>query len=133
MTRHIICNQARCKKCDTLIISHHDHDFKSCKCGSLSVDGGNSYTRRLFNNINDFEELTVYSEAPYEVIRQNLHRGSMGKHGNGPLTWVKLSDIDDDYLTSLIDYVGKFTTRTWQYEYYIKEKEFRECNYEISD
>jgi len=33
--------------CDDLIESKHTHDFKSCKCGSVYVDGGHEYLRRL--------------------------------------------------------------------------------------
>ena len=41
-------NRARCKKCGDVIESKHVHDFVTCKCGSISVDGGPSYKRRLF-------------------------------------------------------------------------------------
>jgi len=35
----------RCKKCDDIIESKYRHDFKSCKCGKISIDGGSSYLK----------------------------------------------------------------------------------------
>ena len=43
----IIQNEAQCRKCDDIIWSAHHHDFKSCKCGAISVDGGMAYIRRV--------------------------------------------------------------------------------------
>ena len=31
--------------CDDLIESRHVHDFVSCKCGAIFVDGGHEYLR----------------------------------------------------------------------------------------
>jgi len=47
--KQIIQNEAQCKKCDEIIWSAHVHDFKSCRCGAISVDGGMSYLRRCGN------------------------------------------------------------------------------------
>lgn len=51
----IIQNMAKCKKCGDEIFSKNKHDFVSCKCGSISVDGGMEYIRRVGNpeNIED--------------------------------------------------------------------------------
>ena len=38
-------NRARCKKCSDIIESKYRHDFVSCKCGAIFVDGGNDYWR----------------------------------------------------------------------------------------
>jgi hypothetical protein len=43
----IIVNQVRCKRCEDTPFSTHRHDFKSCKCGAVSVDGGQAYLRRV--------------------------------------------------------------------------------------
>lgn len=58
-------NAARCRKCGGYIESKYTHDFVTCPCGSISVDGGLSYLRRS----GDFEmwvELSEYQEI--EVI-----------------------------------------------------------------
>lgn len=35
----------KCLKCNDIIESVSVHDFKYCKCGGCSIDGGNQYTR----------------------------------------------------------------------------------------
>lgn len=35
----------KCLKCNDIIESLSVHDFKYCKCGACSIDGGNEYTR----------------------------------------------------------------------------------------
>ena len=39
-------NGAVCCNCKTFIQSKHRHDFKTCECGYISVDGGMSYAKR---------------------------------------------------------------------------------------
>ena len=43
----IISNSATCRKCKDFIFSRHVHDFVTCKCGAISVDGGQEYLRRV--------------------------------------------------------------------------------------
>ena len=38
-------NHAKCGKCGDIIVSTSVHDYKTCKCGNISVDGGNDYFR----------------------------------------------------------------------------------------
>lgn len=42
----IVKNAAECARCGDVIESKHRHDFVSCKCGAIFVDGGLSYLRR---------------------------------------------------------------------------------------
>lgn len=39
-------NAIRCIECRDEIESTHRHDFRSCRCGAVFVDGGKSYLRR---------------------------------------------------------------------------------------
>jgi hypothetical protein len=41
----IIRNAAQCAKCGDIIESKHRHDFVSCSCGAIFVDGGREYIR----------------------------------------------------------------------------------------
>lgn len=48
----------RCLKCNDVIESLYKHDYRKCKCGSSSIDGGKVYTRidgdlEKINIIND--------------------------------------------------------------------------------
>ena len=53
----IWANQAKCKKCDDIIRSKNRHDFVTCSCGSISVDGGSWYGRRV-GELDMIEELS---------------------------------------------------------------------------
>jgi hypothetical protein len=39
----------KCLLCEDVIQSQYRHDFVTCKCGNLSVDGGVSYLRIVTN------------------------------------------------------------------------------------
>jgi hypothetical protein len=54
----ILHNKAQCKKCGDIIESHYRHDFVSCKCGSIFVDGGLDYCRSGADNIENFIDLS---------------------------------------------------------------------------
>lgn len=42
-------NKIKCLFCGDIIESKSVHDFKSCSCGKVSVDGGKEYLRRCFD------------------------------------------------------------------------------------
>lgn len=46
-------NCAKCLVCGDVLISHSRHDFVTCSCGNLSVDGGYDYLKRsaIFPNL----------------------------------------------------------------------------------
>ena len=62
----IIQNAVICNKCDDFIFSKSRHDFVTCKCGAISVDGGQDYLRR----VGDLSAATDMSwELPEELYR----------------------------------------------------------------
>ena len=50
-------NAARCLVCDQVVESKHVHDFVTCPCGNLSVDGGLEYSRVLANDMKKVQDL----------------------------------------------------------------------------
>jgi tRNA(Ile2) C34 agmatinyltransferase TiaS len=57
--RKIITNKIKCNSCGEVIESKHRHDFVTCKCGAVSVDGGKDYLRRAFKKgPEDYEDLS---------------------------------------------------------------------------
>ena len=54
----IIHNKIRCKFCKDILESKYTHDYVTCSCGRVSVDGGNSYLKRSFRKEDDYEELS---------------------------------------------------------------------------
>lgn len=57
--KRIIVNKIKCKKCGDIIESTSVHDFKTCKCGAVSVDGGHDYLRRCAQSLDLIEDLSI--------------------------------------------------------------------------
>lgn len=53
----IIKNMGKCKKCGDIIESKSVHDFVTCSCGAVSVDGGKDYLKRC-GEFESFEEMS---------------------------------------------------------------------------
>jgi hypothetical protein len=47
-------NRAKCKLCNDILESKFGHDFVTCSCGSLSIDGGPNCKRVMYKNMNNF-------------------------------------------------------------------------------
>lgn len=58
----ILRNRIKCNKCGDIIESTSVHDFVTCSCGAVSVDGGRSYLKRSAMNPGDFHDLSVVIE-----------------------------------------------------------------------
>ena len=56
----ITTNKAKCLLCNDIIESRSHHDFVTCKCGNLSVDGGHEYLKRAGVDLDQYEELSDY-------------------------------------------------------------------------
>ena len=50
-------NAAQCALCEDIIESTYVHDFKSCSCGEIFVDGGLDYLRFGFRNVENLIRL----------------------------------------------------------------------------
>ena len=64
MREKIITNKIQCNFCKDIIESKSVHDFITCKCGRVSVDGGKDYLRRWFTESpeKDYTELSEYEQ-----------------------------------------------------------------------
>jgi hypothetical protein len=51
-------NKAKCLKCNTVVESKYRHDYVTCNCGNVSVDGGNDYLKRCVVDMKYFLELS---------------------------------------------------------------------------
>ena len=58
--KKLIINRAKCLLCNDIITSEHSHDYVTCQCGNLSIDGGNEYARRLYEQPNSYQDLSEY-------------------------------------------------------------------------
>lgn len=60
--RKVIRNAAKCLGCGVILESRHRHDFKSCDCGNVSIDGGHSYLRTVVSRPELMEDMSVVEE-----------------------------------------------------------------------
>jgi len=58
-------NRAKCKKCQSIIESFHLHDHVTCKCGEISVSGGN---QEYICSANDWGNFLRVDDLGNEVI-----------------------------------------------------------------
>ena len=69
----VIINKAQCLKCKEILESKDVHDYKTCSCGYLSVDGGLEYCKRNCQDFLAYKEMSVtereLNEKAYKIIR----------------------------------------------------------------
>ena len=116
--RKIALNTGYCNKCHETIISHHRHDFVTCRCGASSLDGGTEYVRY----IGSCSPTTVYTDDDFEIVRVSAERGTFDEEGRK--IWKKICDLTDDHLEAILDYGGP----AWHLELIRKEINYRKNN-----
>jgi hypothetical protein len=104
MEKQIILNRIQCKNCKDIITSRHVHDFVTCKCSNVSTDGGLEYQHISFKESckHDIKNLILYSDDPFEKIRESFEWGSYGKSGKEELHYIKLCNIEDDHINNIL-------------------------------
>lgn len=108
----------------TILVSRHVHDYVSYtdKNGQFyAVDGGLSYAKRAYDE-DDYEDISLYDDSPFWLIREHLAWGTYGKDGKQPLTWKPLKKLDTDHIQVLID---DGLGSDWFKEFLKKELEYR--------
>ena len=105
MQKHIVLNRIKTPD-GTILTSWDRHDYKVYKDANgheYMVDGGQSYLKRGAPKDAPYEELAVYDTDSFEVIREALHWGTMGKDGTKELHWVPMHKMQEDHLRTLVD------------------------------
>lgn len=68
--KRIIENSAKCLKCGDKIVSKHRHDYITCSCGNVSVDGGLDYCRRSFKEMDTWIDTSIWEDdAPKQTYK----------------------------------------------------------------
>lgn len=105
--KQLVYNSVTCQECNETIVSYDRHDYKLCSCpNEAMVDGGTAYLRYGAKNMRKIKIFAVYDDDDFELVRQYATRGSRGKDGDQPLSWIAIRDMDDDYLEAILDYGG---------------------------
>ncbi len=121
--KQLVYNSVTCLDCLETIVSYHRHDYKTCDCDNQAmVDGGTDYARYGAMNMKKIVHYAVYDDDDFEKVRQYATRGSRGKDGQKPLSYIAICDMDDDYLQSVLEYGGA----EWHLDLIRKEIKYRE-------
>lgn len=113
-------NRAKCKLCNSIIESFHRHDYVTCTCGEISVDGGRDYFRASakewtnFIRIDDFDKeipVKVAEDTPEKVADEIKQKPQTKKEVLDLLesTIKSLNELPSQAMTSPInhyDYVS---------------------------
>ena len=115
----------------TILTSYHRHDYVTYTDANgeeYILDGGNDYQRTSVNK-ESFKDLSIWSDAPYEIIRENFHRGGRGKNSDEPLKWVPLCEMSNNWLKACIVYNDeRGNTKSLANYLYAKELRYRHDN-----
>lgn len=89
----------------TILQSFNRHDYKEYKDANgefYMVDGGLDYTRRIVGQNEPYEELSIYSDAHFDVIREYFRWGTYGKNGDQPIRYVALADMSNAHIEACL-------------------------------
>lgn len=64
-------NASKCGICGDDIESKHRHDYVSCTCGNVAVDGGVSYVRRAFRTT-EFTDACLWTLMSADQIQATI-------------------------------------------------------------
>ena len=111
----------------TILQSRHRHDYiahEDANGETYMLDGGVNYIRRSINTV-PAKGLFLYTDDPHEKVREHVERGTRGKNGDEEMRYVKLKDIDDEWLEAIIDYEETYRPNNTFIEIYKNEVEWR--------
>jgi len=114
----------------TVLTSHHRHDYvcheDKVTGTTYCLDGGDVYRR--INSGGLYIDLAVYSDDPFEKIRESLSRVGRGKNFDQPAQWYALKDMNDNWLAELIPWIEDNQPNNKYKKYYLQEIEYRKAN-----
>ena len=129
MEKQLVHNSVTCLECGETLVSFHTHDYKTCSCeNETMVDGGLSYGRYGGKDLDKVKTNYVYDDDKIEVIREVFYRGGRGIVGREELKYVKLSEVNDEWLGAIIDYEEQYRPNNKYLPIYYKELNYRDDN-----
>ena len=123
----LLRNSIKCNHCNDEIESKHVHDFVTCKCGKVAVDGGLNYSKTMFTSLSDFTNTSITDNGTHELRREHLKWGNnYDKDMNAlPETiWIPIKDMSSNHIQAILD--GGYVKNNYAYQELFKEElEFR--------
>lgn len=74
-----IVSAIKCPECKDMVFSRARHDYRTCSCGEISIDGGFDYTKISFKKIQpEIHQITI-SATRQEIFNDwNLRKNKLG-------------------------------------------------------
>jgi hypothetical protein len=122
-------NSIKCNHCNDEIESKYTHNFVTCKCGKVSVDGGLDYGRVLFTEISDFTDTSIQDDGKHETRRQYLKWGTNFDKDMKRLpetVYLLIKDMTSDHIKAILD-GGWVENNKFYEELFEEELKFRIC------
>ena len=88
----------------TVLTSRHVHDYQLHKDKNkevYSTDGGINYIKRSVN-IKPYEDLNLYSDDPFEKLREGFEWGTYGKNGDETLHYKSISNMSTSHINAIL-------------------------------
>ena len=89
-------NRAKCKLCKSILESFHQFDYVSCKCGEISISGGNY---ELLTFAKDFANFLRVDDQDNEVIvkiaQDTVDAPVQSENTRSPTKTEKLQMLED--------------------------------------
>lgn len=101
MLKKAIINKAQCAECKDIIMSRTRHDFVSCSCGAIFVDGGTDYLRRGGSDgaFIDMSRVTEYDDRQQlensDVFVNGVHSPALCEGNSCPIHNRSLHPLRD--------------------------------------
>ena len=70
----IISNKIKCKKCGDIIESKSTNDYKRCSCGTVAIDGGKDYSKRILVPYFAKDKLAIITKKDYTEIKKAISK-----------------------------------------------------------
>lgn len=85
--KKLVRNRIQCNHCGDIIESKSVHNFVTCSCGRVSVDGGLDYAKRTAKEQGDYTELGEWEEVEvdskkiveFEELRASISESDIEK------------------------------------------------------
>jgi hypothetical protein len=72
LMRKVTINKVGCKRCNDIIESKHEHDFRRCKCGLIFIDGGTNQKYGLsVNQTEEKDKIENYIDFSLSVFKES--------------------------------------------------------------
>jgi hypothetical protein len=90
----------------TVLWSQHGHDYKTHKdtvSGEEYMTDGIGYMTRRSVNVVPYEDLSIFSNDPFEKVRTAKFWGSYGKDGKSERRMMAAEEMEGSHITAILD------------------------------